>query len=71
MNLKATTLTYLAIIRQLSATVSVPILAEGRIRTPAQARQALAAGAYAVVVGSAITRPVDITRWFVQALTAP
>lgn len=57
------------LVRQLSAVLSVPVLAEGRIRTPAQARQALAAGAYGVVVGSAITRPVDITRWFVQAIT--
>lgn len=57
------------LIRALAKTISTPIIAEGRIRTPAHARQALDAGAYAVVVGSAITRPVDITRWFVQALT--
>ncbi|APB33586.1 bifunctional enzyme NanE/nanK [Gloeomargarita lithophora Alchichica-D10] len=56
------------LIRQLAQAVTVPIIAEGRIRTPIQARQALEAGACGVVVGSAITRPVDITRWFVQAL---
>jgi putative N-acetylmannosamine-6-phosphate epimerase len=60
----------LEIIRQLAQAVTVPIIAEGRIRTPAQARHALDAGAYGVVVGSAITRPEDITRWFVQALAA-
>ena len=58
------------LIQQLTQAVAVPVIAEGRIRTPHQARQALDAGAYAVVVGSAITRPVDITRWFVQALQA-
>ncbi|WP_247215261.1 N-acetylmannosamine-6-phosphate 2-epimerase [Synechococcus sp. C9] len=60
----------LTLIQQLTQAVAIPVIAEGRIRTPHQARQALDAGAYAVVVGSAITRPVDITRWFVQALQA-
>jgi N-acylglucosamine-6-phosphate 2-epimerase len=46
----------------------VPLLAEGRVHTPAQARQALDAGAFAVVVGTAITHPTTITGWFVQAL---
>lgn len=46
----------------------VPLLAEGRVHTPAQARQALEAGAFAVVVGTAITHPATITGWFVQAL---
>jgi N-acetylmannosamine-6-phosphate 2-epimerase/N-acetylmannosamine kinase len=43
------------------------VLAEGRYRTPAQARLAIEAGAYAVVVGSAITRPEHITAWFAEA----
>lgn len=45
-----------------------PIIAEGRIHTPAQARAALDAGAFAVVVGTAITHPTTITSWFVDAL---
>lgn len=45
-----------------------PVIAEGRIRTPEQARAAIAAGAYAVVVGSAITRPEHITEWFASAV---
>ena len=45
-----------------------PVLAEGRIRTPAQAADAIRAGAYAVVVGSAITRPEHITSWFADAI---
>ncbi|KWX25533.1 N-acetylmannosamine-6-phosphate 2-epimerase [Mycolicibacterium wolinskyi] len=46
----------------------VPIIAEGRVHTPAQARAALDTGAYAVVVGTAITHPTTITGWFRQAL---
>jgi N-acylglucosamine-6-phosphate 2-epimerase len=45
-----------------------PIIAEGRFWTPDQAARALALGAYAVVVGTAITRPRLITRRFVDAL---
>lgn len=48
----------------------IPIVAEGRVHTPAHARAALDAGAYAVVVGTAITHPTTITGWFRQALTA-
>jgi N-acylglucosamine-6-phosphate 2-epimerase len=43
-------------------------VAEGRIRTPQEARQALERGALAVVVGSAITRPEVVTGWFFRAL---
>lgn len=45
----------------------VPVIAEGKIETPEQARAALEAGAYAVVVGSAITRPVTIAQRFADA----
>jgi N-acylglucosamine-6-phosphate 2-epimerase len=46
----------------------LPFVAEGRLNTPADAAQALSHGAQFVVVGSAITRPDVITRWFVEAL---
>jgi N-acylglucosamine-6-phosphate 2-epimerase len=46
----------------------VPLIAEGRIHTPAQARAVLDAGAFAVVVGTAITHPASITGWFRDAL---
>lgn len=60
----------LELLRQLAARVAVPVLAEGRLNTPADAAQALQAGAWAVVAGSAITRPTLITEWYVQALRA-
>lgn len=48
--------------------LTIPVIAEGRIHTPEQARRALDMGAWAVVVGSAITRPRKITARFAQAL---
>ncbi|MGH1524456.1 N-acetylmannosamine-6-phosphate 2-epimerase [Leifsonia sp. L25] len=46
------------------------LVAEGRIQTPGQARQALEAGADSVVVGTAITHPQSITSWFARAVEA-
>lgn len=45
-----------------------PVIAEGRFHTPAQAAEALRRGASAVVVGTAITHPARITRWFADAV---
>jgi glucokinase-like ROK family protein len=45
-----------------------PVIAEGNVSTPALARRAIDAGAWCVVVGSAITRPGTITSTFVEAL---
>ncbi len=47
------------------------VMAEGRFNTPAQVAQAAALGAWAVTVGTAITRTEILTSWFVQALKAP
>lgn len=46
----------------------VPVVAEGRIHTPQHAAAARAAGAWAVVVGTAITHPSTITGWFATAV---
>jgi N-acylglucosamine-6-phosphate 2-epimerase len=43
----------------------VPVVLEGRIDSPADFRRALELGAYAVVVGGAITKPESITAKFV------
>ncbi len=58
----------LALIRSLARELRVPLIAEGRISTPDQAGEALRCGAFAVVVGSAITRPQWITAQFAGAL---
>ncbi len=46
----------------------VPVIAEGGIWSPAQLRQAMDCGPLACVVGSAITRPYEITKRYVAAL---
>lgn len=45
-----------------------PIIAEGNIGTPEEARRALDLGVTAVVVGAAITRPQLITKKFVDII---
>lgn len=42
--------------------------AEGRYNTPAQAAEAIRHGAWAVTVGSAITRTEHICQWYNTAL---
>lgn len=46
-----------------------PVVCEGRVHTPADAKAAMEAGAWAVVVGTAITHPTSITSWFAGALS--
>lgn len=57
----------LDLVRRLSAKLKVPVVAEGRYNTPEEAAAALEAGAYAVVVGTAITNPTVLTRRFALA----
>lgn len=56
------------LLQRLVERLQVPVVAEGRITTPEQARCALEIGAFAVVVGSAITRPQWITQQFVRKI---
>ncbi|MCH3959000.1 MAG: N-acetylmannosamine-6-phosphate 2-epimerase [Selenomonas sp.] len=56
------------LVSQLAAKLTVPVFAEGRINTPADITQVMGAGAYAPIVGSAITRPQLITAAFARAL---
>ena len=55
-------------IRELVRVVNVPVIAEGRIDNPEFAAEAMRAGAYCVVVGTAITRPHSVVRTFVDAI---
>lgn len=47
--------------------VDIPVIAEGNVITPEMYSRCLELGAYAAVVGGAITRPKEITARFVQA----
>lgn len=46
----------------------VRVVAEGHIHSPEQAAQAIRKGAFAVTVGSAISRPEHIAQWYVKAI---
>ncbi|HEU4657524.1 MAG TPA: putative N-acetylmannosamine-6-phosphate 2-epimerase [Capillimicrobium sp.] len=57
----------LALVGRLAAAVDCPVIAEGRYGTPDEVHAAFAAGAHAVVVGTAITDPLALTRRFAAA----
>jgi N-acylglucosamine-6-phosphate 2-epimerase len=57
----------LELVAALAARLDCPVVAEGRYATPEQVGAAFAAGAFAVVVGTAITNPVALTRRFAAA----
>lgn len=46
----------------------VPIIAEGGIWTPEELKHVFELGVYSAVVGTAITRPMDITKKFIKAI---
>ncbi|MGC8654734.1 MAG: N-acetylmannosamine-6-phosphate 2-epimerase [Candidatus Kryptoniota bacterium] len=57
------------LIKKITSEISTPVIAEGGIWTPEQAKTAIDCGAYAVCVGTAITRPVSIVKKFVEMLS--
>ena len=57
-------------VHKLAAECPAKVIAEGHIHYPEQAVKALEAGAFALVVGGAITRPAEITARFTGAINA-
>ena len=57
------------LLERLVQKLKIPVFAEGRYNTPQMAEQAMRIGAYAVITGTAITRPRIVTQWFVEAVT--
>ncbi|WP_125771031.1 N-acetylmannosamine-6-phosphate 2-epimerase [Companilactobacillus furfuricola] len=47
-----------------------PVIAEGKVDTPKKARRCIELGCHAVVVGGAITRPLEIASKFINAVNA-
>ena len=58
------------LVDQVVALSDRPVFIEGRVHTPEQAAEAIRRGAWAVVVGTAITHPTTITGWFATAVQA-
>ncbi len=56
------------LIKKYSTELNTPIIAEGGIWCPEDLKNVYKAGAFSAVCGTAITRPMDITRRFVNAL---
>jgi N-acylglucosamine-6-phosphate 2-epimerase len=57
----------LELVRRLAAALDCPVVAEGRYASPELVRAAFEAGAHAVVVGTAISDPLTLTRRFAAA----
>lgn len=53
------------LMERLSRDLTVPVFGEGHIWTPEEAARALLTGVHALIVGTAITRPKDITERFI------
>lgn len=65
---KGRTLPDLELISRYSSELDKPIIAEGGIWTPEDLKNVYKNGAFSAVCGTAITRPMDITKHFVKAL---
>ncbi len=65
---KGRSLPDLELIEKYSKELNVPIVAEGGIWSPEDLKNVYKAGAFSAVCGTAITRPMDITKRFVKAL---
>lgn len=57
-----------SLLSKLVESLKIPVFCEGRINTPEEAKKAFEVGAYAVIVGGAITRPKQITERFIKAI---
>ncbi|MGD9604758.1 MAG: N-acetylmannosamine-6-phosphate 2-epimerase [Bacilli bacterium] len=53
------------LVGQCVSKLQIPVLAEGRIRNPQDLKKVLRKKPFAVVIGTAITRPTEITKTFV------
>ena len=65
---KGNALPDIRLIKSMVEKTQKPVIAEGGIWTPEELESVIGTGVLAAVVGTAITRPMDITKLFVKAL---
>lgn len=65
---KEVSLPAFSLLERMVAEQSLPVIAEGGISTPEELQRIMALGVHAAVVGSAITRPLEITKKFTKML---
>ena len=56
----------IGLVKYASTTYSIPVFCEGGIRTTGDVQAAFESGAHCCVIGGAITRPQEITKYFIQ-----
>jgi N-acylglucosamine-6-phosphate 2-epimerase len=54
------------LVKSITAQVNIPVIAEGGYTTPEQVHQAIENGAWAVCVGTAITNPYLMAKYFIK-----
>ncbi len=57
------------LIEKLIKELDIPVIAEGGIWTPEDLKAVINKGVHAAVVGTAITRPMEITKRFIKAIS--
>lgn len=65
---QGTNLPDVKLIERLVKDFPIPIIAEGGIWTPSELKYVIELGAHSAVVGTAITRPMEITKKFIEAI---
>jgi N-acylglucosamine-6-phosphate 2-epimerase len=68
-NTRGTKLPDISLVERSVKELNVPIIAEGGIWTPEDLKAVFDRGVHTAVVGSAITRPMEITKKFIQAIS--
>lgn len=57
-----------SLMEEIVTKLHTPLVAEGGISTPEELEAVMNSGAFSAVVGSAITRPLEITKRFMEAV---
>lgn len=65
-DIPSTTLPNIDLVTAISKVVKVPLIAEGGFANPQQVKDAISNGAWAVCVGTAITNPYLLTKYFIN-----